>query len=409
MAVSASAGSHAITSTSARTATVALTRSSVGSMDGRDWGDGYRITAATVELLQTLIRNRCVNDGTPGSGRSAQRRRAPAGGRADRVSRRRWEPVPGSGVVRRPHRGSRPDGAEPVPDGSHRRRARQRRAAGDARPVRRGADPQRRRLRRGVGPGRRRHAQPHGVDGRRLPRPRRGFRPRGDLSSSPSPTRRRGARTAPAGWPSTIRDAIRCDYVLTESGGLHDGRADAPVVGITVAEKGVAWRRLASAARRATARCRSARQRAGQGGGGRPASGRVPAGAAFHELWPARVESLGLPDELKAALLDPARIDAVLDELPNAAAAAHLHACTHTTFSPNLVDGGVMKANVIPDDVAIDVDIRTMPASPPTRSRPTCGPRSATSPTTWRSRCSSTTRPRSAGSTRRCGTRCSGR
>ena len=26
------------------------------------------LTAATVELLQTLIRNRCVNDGTPESG-----------------------------------------------------------------------------------------------------------------------------------------------------------------------------------------------------------------------------------------------------------------------------------------------------------------------------------------------------
>src|SRR5918994_3990971 len=81
----------------------------------------------------------------------------------------------------------------------------------------------------------------------------------------------------------------------------------------------------------------------------------------FHELWPARVESLDLPDDVKAALLDPARIDATLEEFPNAAAAAHLHACTHTTFSPNLLDGGVMKTNVIPGTVDLDVDIRTMP------------------------------------------------
>ncbi len=36
------------------------------------------------------------------------------------------------------------------------------------------------------------------------------------------------------------------------------------------------------------------------------------------------------------------------------------HACTHTTFSPNVVHGGV-KTNVIPDEVVIDVDIRTLP------------------------------------------------
>jgi acetylornithine deacetylase/succinyl-diaminopimelate desuccinylase-like protein len=51
----------------------------------------------------------------------------------------------------------------------------------------------------------------------------------------------------------------------------------------------------------------------------------------------------------------------VLTELPHVGAAAHLHACTHTTFSPNLIDGGVMKANVIPDSITLDVDVRTLP------------------------------------------------
>jgi acetylornithine deacetylase/succinyl-diaminopimelate desuccinylase-like protein len=37
-----------------------------------------------------------------------------------------------------------------------------------------------------------------------------------------------------------------------------------------------------------------------------------------------------------------------------------LHACSHTTFSPNVVHGGV-KSNVIPDTVELDVDIRTLP------------------------------------------------
>ena len=44
--------------------------------------------------------------------------------------------------------------------------------------------------------------------------------------------------------------------------------------------------------------------------------------------------------------------------------------CTHTTFSPNLIDGsesggGRMKVNVIPDTVVIDVDIRTLPGEGP--------------------------------------------
>ena len=67
------------------------------------------------------------------------------------------------------------------------------------------------------------------------------------------------------------------------------------------------------------------------------------------------------PEPVRAALVDPTAIDDLLDAMPSAAQAAHVHACTHTTVSPNLVDGGVMKTNVIPGAVDIDVDIRTMP------------------------------------------------
>ena len=55
-----------------------------------------------------------------------------------------------------------------------------------------------------------------------------------------------------------------------------------------------------------------------------------------------------LPDELAAPLLDAHPIDDALEAMPNAAAAAHLHACTHPTFSPNLIDG-LTKANAIRD------------------------------------------------------------
>jgi acetylornithine deacetylase/succinyl-diaminopimelate desuccinylase-like protein len=80
----------------------------------------------------------------------------------------------------------------------------------------------------------------------------------------------------------------------------------------------------------------------------------------LHELWRIRVETLGLDPELQAVLLDPDRIDEVLAALPNPAAARHLHACTHTTFSCNEIRGH-MKTNVIPDAVDIGVDVRTLP------------------------------------------------
>jgi acetylornithine deacetylase/succinyl-diaminopimelate desuccinylase-like protein len=161
-------------------------------------------------------------------------------------------------------------------------------------------------------------------------------------------------------------DAIRSDYVLTESGGLQTGRPEEPRVGVTVAEKGVAWRRL--------------RVRGVPGHGSMPFRGDnalVTAAAVvqrlaeyrpqprFHELWRGQVQALQLPDDLTAALLDPARIDDALDALPSASLATHLHACTHTTFSPNVLTDGDrhvrMKTNVIPDVIDIDVDVRTLP------------------------------------------------
>jgi acetylornithine deacetylase/succinyl-diaminopimelate desuccinylase-like protein len=49
-----------------------------------------------------------------------------------------------------------------------------------------------------------------------------------------------------------------------------------------------------------------------------------------------------------------------VSRMDNLALAREAHACTHTTFSPNIIHGGV-KTNVIPDRVEIDVDIRALP------------------------------------------------
>ena len=159
------------------------------------------------------------------------------------------------------------------------------------------------------------------------------------------------------------RDAIATDYVLTESGGLHTGPSDAPRISVAVAEKGVAWRRL--------------RIRGVPGHGSRPYrsdNALVTAAAVIdrlaryrptprlHEMWQHELDGLGLDDETRARLMDPGGIDEFLAGLESDGLAAHLHACTHTTMSPNAVHDAVsMKTNIIPGLVEIDVDIRTLP------------------------------------------------
>tara|TARA_B100000700_G_scaffold312936_1_gene397277 strand:- start:7178 stop:8524 length:1347 start_codon:yes stop_codon:yes gene_type:complete len=193
----------------------------------------------------------------------------------------------------------------------------------------------------------------------------RGFRPRGDLVFFAVADEESGSAHGARWMADHAWDAIAADYVLTENGGLHSGTAEAPVIGVNVAEKGVAWRRL-------TVR-------------GTPGHGSMPyrtdnalvkaaaviqrfaeyrPAARFHELWRTQVDSMDLAEETRAQLLDEDRVDDYLESLPRDQSvdgvAAHLHSCTHSTFSPNVVDGRG-KTNVIPDRVSIDLDVRTMP------------------------------------------------
>ncbi len=321
------------------------------------------LTSATVELLQTLIRNECVNDGTASSGnesRNADVLQSYVEGTGVQIER--WEPTAGRASFVARLEGRDP-GAPSLCLMGHTDVVPVHAAGWQRDPfggeLVRNADGLDEVWGRGA------------VDMLNLTASmavafrdlaERGFRPRGDLLYFAVADEEAGSAHG-ARWVAEHHpDAIRCDYVLTESGGLHDGTADAPVIGITVGEKGVAWRRL--------------RVHGTPGHGSMPFridNALVKAAAVvqrlaeyrppprFHELWPARVEALDVPQEWKEALLDTERIDAFLDELPSTPAAAHLHACTHTTFSPNLIDGGVMKTNVIPDTIDLDVDVRTLP------------------------------------------------
>ena len=318
---------------------------------------------STVELLRTLIRNRCVNDGTESSG-GETRNADVLQSIIDRpgVDIERWEPAPGRASFVAKINGT--DAAAPslclmghtdvVPvDASGWQRDP---FGGELVPNADGVDEV---WGRGA------------VDMLNMTASMAvafrdlvdsGFRPRGDLLFFAVADEEAGSAYGARWVAEQHLDAIRVDNVITENGGLHDGGADDPVVSVTVAEKGVAWRRL-----RIT---------------GTPGHGSMPfridnalikAAAVvnrlaeyrpaprFHELWHEKVRHMDVADEVRAALLDPAAIDELLTSMPNAANAAHLHACTHTTLSPNLIDGGVMKTNVIPGAIELDVDIRTMP------------------------------------------------
>ncbi|MDG2427134.1 MAG: M20/M25/M40 family metallo-hydrolase, partial [Acidimicrobiales bacterium] len=193
----------------------------------------------------------------------------------------------------------------------------------------------------------------------------RGFRPQGNLVFFAVADEESGSAHGARWMADHEWDAIAADYVLTENGGLHSGSQDSPVIGVNVAEKGVAWRRL-------TVR-------------GTPGHGSMPYRSdnallkaavviqrladyspepRFHELWRTQVQAMDLADEVRDQMLDEDRIDGYLTELPQTPSvngmAGHLHACTHTTFSPNVGDGPG-KTNTIPDRVTLDIDIRTMP------------------------------------------------
>ena len=316
-------------------------------------------TGQTVELLQALIRNECVNDGTPDSGgetRNADLLESYLAGA--NLDIERFEARPGRGSIVARIEGSDPDAPTlclmghtdvvPVnPDGwTH--------------------DPFGGELIDGEVWGR------GAIDMLNLTSSMAvafkhlattGFRPKGTLIYFGVADEEAGGLYG-AGWALEHHlDALRSDYVLTELGGWssvgHDGTRRFTV---NVGEKGLAWRRL-----RIT---------------GTPGHGSMPFGsdnalvkaaevvrrlstyrpaAQISDIWRGQVAAMSLPDEVRAGLTDPDRLWATLERLPTSAARM-CHAMTHTTISPNVAHGG-QKTNVIPDVIDLEVDIRTVPGT----------------------------------------------
>ena len=189
-----------------------------------------------------------------------------------------------------------------------------------------------------------------------------GFRPAGDLTYV-AVADEEALGTHGAGWLCRhAADAVGADYVITESGGFPMGGADGTTrLPVIVGEKGVYWCLLTV--------------RGTPGHGSQPLRtdnalvkaaevvrriDKYRPAAQLHEAWVRFIEGIGFPPDLAEPLLDPDRIDAFCDELPLVGLARQAHACTHTTMAPTILRTG-SKINVIPDRVELEVDIRSLP------------------------------------------------
>lgn len=159
-------------------------------------------------------------------------------------------------------------------------------------------------------------------------------------------------------------DAVHCDYVLTEYGGTPAVSEAGTIILLTTGEKGGDPRRLIVH--------------------GEPGHGSMPyladsalikAAAIVNrlaeysptpridEMFAARVRAFGLSDATQKRLLDPARMYDALAELP-VGLARNLHSCSHTSFSPNILASGATP-NTIPDRAELVVDIRLLEGDTP--------------------------------------------
>jgi acetylornithine deacetylase/succinyl-diaminopimelate desuccinylase-like protein len=184
-------------------------------------------------------------------------------------------------------------------------------------------------------------------------------RPRGDVVFAAVADEEAGGVYGAEFLVNEHADAVQADFVITESGGIPMATPFGPRVYATVGEKGVCVVRL---------KVRGVPGHASMPHGSDNAV--VTAAKIVQRLadakiapqlrpaWHEFVAGMGFDDDFAAALIDPARFDDVVDELPHALA-PRAHACARMTVSPTMVDGGV-KSNVIPDSVEIVADVRTI-------------------------------------------------
>ena len=314
-------------------------------------------TGDVTALLQDLIRNACVNDGSPDSG--FERRSADAlgawlaGGGLDVET---YEPLPGRASLVARIEGSDPSAPSLM-------------LMGHTDVVPANAEGWRR--------------DPYGgdlVDGevwgrgatdmlnltasmavavRRLAD--QGFRPRGSLVYLAVADEEALGTYGASHLLDREADAVRADYVITEGGGSVMPTPAGPKLFAAAAEKGTYWCRLVVSGTPGHAsrpfRSDNALVK------GAELVRRIEAyrpGTRVTDEWRRHLAGLDLDPDLAAALADPDRVWDVLADLPGLALARTAHACTQTTFAPTMMRAG-SKVNVIPDRVELEIDARTLP------------------------------------------------
>jgi acetylornithine deacetylase/succinyl-diaminopimelate desuccinylase-like protein len=184
-----------------------------------------------------------------------------------------------------------------------------------------------------------------------------GFRPLGTLLFLGVADEEAGSMQGAKHLLDNEPDAVRADYVLTEVGGIVSQGSHGTNVEVVTGEKGGAVVDIVVT--------------------GTPSHGSTPFGAdnavvkaaevvrrlAVHrpetrisDSWRGWVEGQPFDAELKAVLTDPARLWDALPDLPHSLA-ARAHSCTHTTYAPTVIHGG-HKRNIICDRVVVQPDIR---------------------------------------------------
>jgi acetylornithine deacetylase/succinyl-diaminopimelate desuccinylase-like protein len=158
-------------------------------------------------------------------------------------------------------------------------------------------------------------------------------------------------------------DLVHADYLLTEVAYPPISYASERAIPVATGEKGAFWSILRAS--------------------GVPGHGSAPYGSdnalrkmveavhgifsepmpvAITDEWMEFVALLGLADDMREALVDPDRVDDAIDLLAvdDPLFARYAHAVTHLTISPNVLQAGV-KSNVIASSARANIDIRSLP------------------------------------------------
>jgi acetylornithine deacetylase/succinyl-diaminopimelate desuccinylase-like protein len=158
-------------------------------------------------------------------------------------------------------------------------------------------------------------------------------------------------------------DLVESGFVLTEVAYPSIPTPSGPLHPVVAGEKGPFWSKLRSTGT------------PGHGSGPYQADNALepmvgalaglfatPSPVAITDQWRRFVEELELPGDLGERLTDPDQVDAAIDEVAvtDPRLARYFHSATHLTVSPNTLRAG-MKANMIPDEAEAEVDLRALP------------------------------------------------